>query len=46
MISDDRDRVRGALEVMLPFEEGKDDSKEFSVINVVVVLSERKVLEK
>ena len=41
MIGDDGDRMRGALEVMLPFREGEDDSKEFSVINVIVALSER-----
>ena len=40
VISDNGDRVRGALEIMLPFGEGEDDSKEFSVINIVVVLSE------
>ena len=44
MISDDRDRVRGSLKIVLPFREGKDDSKEFSVINVVVVLSKREGL--
>ena len=38
MISDDGDRVRGSLKIVLPFREGEDDSKEFSVVNVIVVL--------
>ena len=39
MISDDRDRVWGALEVLLPFRECQDDSKEFPVIDVIVSFS-------
>ena len=39
MISDDRDRMRGSLKIVLPFGEGEDDGKEFSIINVMVVLS-------
>ena len=46
MISDDGDKVRGSLKIVLPFREGEDDSKEFSVVNVVVVLSEREGLRK
>ena len=46
MISDDGDRVRGSLKIVLPFREGKDDSKEFSVINVVVVLSKGESLRE
>ena len=37
VISDNRDRVWGALEVLLPFREYKDDSKEFPVIDVIVL---------
>ena len=46
MISDDRDRVRSFLKIVLPFREGEDDGKEFSIINVVVVLSKREVLRE
>ena len=46
MISDDGDRVRGALEIMLPFRKGEDDTKEFSVINVIVALSEEEGFRK
>ena len=36
MVSDNRDRVWGALEVLLPFRECQDNSKEFPVIDVIV----------
>ena len=32
--------MRGSLKIVLLFREGKDDGKEFSVLNIVVVLSE------
>ena len=38
VVSDDRNRVWGALEVLLPFREGKDDCKEFFVVDIVVTL--------
>ena len=39
MINDDRDRVWGALEILLPFRKCKDDSEEFPVIDVIVSFS-------
>ena len=39
MISDNRDRVWSALEVLLSFRECKDDSEEFPVIDVAVPFS-------
>ena len=44
MICDNGDGVQGLLKVMFPFEEGKDDSEEFPVIDVIVLLSKREGL--
>ena len=41
MIRDDGDGVRGSLEIMPPFREGKNDGKEFSVIDVIVLFCKR-----
>ena len=37
MISNDRDGKRSSLEVVFPLGESKDDCKQFSVINVIVL---------
>ena len=36
MVGEDGDGVRSSLQVLLPFDEGKDDSEELSIIYVVV----------
>ena len=36
MVGDDGDRVRRSLDILSPFCEGKDNSKEFAVIDVVI----------
>ena len=36
VISEDRDRVRGPLQVLLPFNKGEDNSKELVIIYVIV----------
>ena len=36
VIGDDSDRMGRALNVLSPFSEGKDDCKEFSIVDVVV----------
>ena len=36
MVSEDRDGVRSALQVLFPFGESEDDSEELSIIYVVV----------
>ena len=41
VIHDDRDGVRGSLEIMLPFREGENDSKEFSVVDVIISFCKR-----
>ena len=46
MSSEDGDSVRGSLKIVLPFREGKDDGKKFSVVNVIVVLSEEEGLRE
>ena len=37
VVCDNRNGVWGALEVLFPFRKGKNDGKEFSVINVIVM---------
>ena len=46
VVDDDRDRMWSALEVMFPFGKRKDNSKEFPIINVIVLFCQGKVLEK
>ena len=46
MISEDRDRVRGPLQVLLPLSEGEDNSEKFPIIDVVVSLNQREGLGK
>ena len=36
MISEDRDRMWGALQVLFPFAQSKDDSKKLLIIDVIV----------
>ena len=44
MIHDNGDGMWGFLKVMFPFREGKDDSKEFPVVDVIVPLGKREGL--
>ena len=37
VVDDDRNRMWGALKVMFPFRKCKDNSKEFPIINVIVL---------
>ena len=46
VVSENLDRKQGALEIMLPGPETMDDSKEFSVIDVVVSFHTREQLEE
>ena len=46
MIGEDRNRVRSPLQVLFPLSKSKDNSKEFPIIDVVVVLSQREGLGK
>ena len=41
MIHDNGDGVQSSLKVMFPFRKGEDDSKEFSVIDVIVPFGKR-----
>ena len=41
MIGDDGDWMGGPLEVVLPFREGKNDCKKFSIIDVIVPFCHR-----
>ena len=36
MISDNRDRIGGSLQIMFPFRESKDNSKKFPIIDIIV----------
>ena len=36
MVGEDRDRMWGALQVLFPFAQSKDDSKKLSIIDVIV----------
>ena len=38
MVCDDGDRMCGSLKVLMPFLQGKDYCKEFTIIDVVVAL--------
>ena len=38
MVSENRDRMGGALQILFPFSQGKDDSKKFPIIDVIVLL--------
>ena len=40
VVGEDRDRVRGPLEILLPFHKSKDDCEEFPVIDIIVPLSQ------
>ena len=46
VVSEDRDRVRSSLQVLLPFHKSEDDSKKFAVVDVVVALSQREGFRK
>ena len=41
MVSENRDRMRSALQVLFPFCKGKDDGQEFPVIDIIVSLCSR-----
>ena len=36
MVSEDRNRVSGSLEVLFPFRQRKDDREEFTIIDIIV----------
>ena len=38
MVGEDRDRVRGSLQVLLPFHKSEDNGEELSIIYVIVAL--------
>ena len=40
MIGEDRDGVRGPLQVLFPLNEGEDNSEKFPIIDVLVSLSQ------
>ena len=46
MIGEDGDRVRSSLQILFPFRESKDNSKEFPIIDVIVALGQREGLGK
>ena len=46
VIGEDRDRVRSPLQVLFPLSKSEDNSKEFLIIDVVVVLGQREGLGK
>ena len=46
MISEDGDRVRGPLQILLPLGKGEDNSKEFLVIDAIVALGQREGFRK
>ena len=44
MVSEDRDRMGGALQVLFPFCQGKDDGEKLSIIDIIVLFSGREGL--
>ena len=46
MIGEDRDRVRSPVQVLFPLSKSKDNSKEFPIIDVVVMLGQGEGLGK
>ena len=46
MISEDRDRVSGPLQILFPFSKGEDNGKEFLIIDIVVALGQGEGLRK
>ena len=46
MIHDNGDWVEGALKVLAPFIQGKNDGKEFLVIDVIIPFSQPKHFEE
>ena len=36
MVSEDGDRMWGALQILFPFTKSKDDGKEFPIVDVIV----------
>ena len=46
VIGEDRDGVRSSLQVLLPLDKGKDNSKEFAIIDVIVSFGRREGLGK
>ena len=46
MVGDDSDRMRGSLDVLFPFVQCEDDSKEFSIVDVIVPFSRNKRLRE
>ena len=46
MISEHRDRMGGALQVLFPFHQGKDDGKKLSIVDIVVPFCSREGLRE
>ena len=46
MIGDDGDGKRSSLEVVFPLSESKDDRKQFSVVNIVVLFGKGECFEE
>ena len=46
VVGDDGNRVRGSLNILLPFIECKDDGKEFMIIDIIVSFSRDKCLRE
>ena len=44
VVSDDGDRMRGSLNILFPFFQCEDDSKEFVIIDVIVSFGRDKCL--
>ena len=44
MVSEDRDRMWGALQVLLPFTQSKDDGEKLLIVVVIVVFHYREGL--
>ena len=44
MVGEDRDRMWGALQVLFPFAQSKDDGEKFLIVDVVVALHSREGL--
>ena len=46
MVHNNGDRVRRSLHVLPPFSESKDDCKEFSIINIIVMFSQEESMRE
>ena len=46
MVSENRDRMWGALEVLFPLRQSEDDSEEFTIVDVIVSFHSREGLRE